>query len=442
MNSCINENLPYVQNLISVYGKKSSNEILAYLMTTDFSSWYGKELEYPDIKNHIITNINGDTLDIRDKIIITYNNYLSHLSNNNVSESVLDKFFSKKGQDRLILSGNLENMTKQELINSVIKESIDTIKLKANKTYDEQQLLNSKIPIEKFFGLNSNYKYIPDNKFNTSDHLFEVYHKLKLYANKKYLPLLDFLINHTNNVNITFSKISSSKKETKMTYMMTFDFAALYKPIPEDNSAIIVINEKGIKRNNKIKGELKYDDVLNDILIHELLHEYIDYRFFIDDDFKNKIEKIHNYILSNLSNEEKEIYLYYVDNPRELITYMFSNNDVKLILSRVKSFNNNSALDELAKEIRKAVTIKDKSIVDDILLESLDTIKLRNEYNSDFYKIIKLKRDIITTYRQIDDNTLLPILKSIESDWLSYKLNNKSFDKYKEDLLKTLKNCV
>lgn len=442
MNSCINENLPYVQNLISTYGKKSSNEILAYLMTNDFSNWYGKELEYPNIKNHIITNSNGAVLDIRDKIIITYDSYISHLSRNDTSENILDKFFSKNGQNKLIISGNLENMSEQELVNFIIKKSIDNIKLKANRSYDEQLLLDSKISIEKFFGLNPSYKYIPNNKFDTSDHLFEVYHKLKLYAHKKYSPLIDFLMTHTNKVNITFDKISSLKKESKMKYVMSSDFAALYKPVPENNSAVIVINEFGLKKGKEIKKELIYDDVLVDLLMHELLHEYVDYRFYIDDNFKNNIERIHNHILSNLSNEEKEVYNYYIDDPRELITYMFSNKEIKHILSGIKSLKNESFFDSISKEIRKTITIKEKSIIDDILLESLDTIKLRSEYNNDFYKIIKLKRDIAITYNQVGDDVLIPILESIEKDWLSYKLNNKSFNDYKQDLLKTLKNCI
>lgn len=449
---CYNYNLPYFQNIVLTYGKHAAAEIIAYIGTDEFKQWYGNEYEFPEIQNHIIKNSDGKSLDVRSLINVMKNEYADYLSSNlptEVMENRIDKFFRKSHQQKLILPSSFDNLEDQHFINSIIKKSIENIKLKANKTYDEQQLLQGKISIEKYFGLNDQFKYIPENKYDTNDALFEVYHKLKIYADSKYLPLINFLANNSDNTNVTFSKISSPKKDDKYSKLMSSKFAALYKPNLSDNSATIILNEYQLKKQNLIDSKFTYNDNVVKYLLHELLHEYTNYRFNIDDDFKQKFIKIYDYIMENLPENHTSMIRYNMTEPHEIITYVFSDDLFKETLEKIPSFKNNniSIYTDTINLIKKAMNIKDGSIVEQLLEDSIETISLKNDYNTDYAKIENLKRLITNRYHYLNSKILSVIIDSVNVDWLSYKFNNKTeaqnnFNEFQENFLKKIHNCL
>lgn len=443
MSTCINLNLPYFQNLISTYGEISAKEILANISRNDFKKWYGNSDDFPKIDNqHIITNFEGNTVDVRDFIFFSKNAYAEHLNSVTNNVSIMDTLFNKQFQNRLIISNASLNLNGQQQINNIIKDSIENIKLKPTKTFDEQKLIDGSISIENYFGLNKQYKYLPDNKYDTQDELFEVYHKLKLYAEPKYLPLINYLIKNSSNNKIIFEKVTTEKKNNKLIKITDNKFSALYKPISDNNTSIIYINEYQLKKDNYIKGSLKYDDIVTRLIIHELLHDYTNYRFYIDDNFKEKFDNILKHIRDNLSNEELKNLDYILSDSRELITYLLSDDSFKSILMSIPSNTQNDVYHEYLHVIKKSIDVKDKSIIDDILSEGLNTIQLKPLYNSDFNNIQSLKREVKSMYRHISDDTLIPILESIEKDWFVSKLNNLNFNLFKNELLNRLKNCL
>lgn len=446
---CYNYNLPYFQNIISTYGKHAAAEIITYIGTDKFKQWYGNEYEFPQIQNHIITNKNGEHLDIRSLIITMKNEYAEYLSNNTPTEVIknrVDTFFKKSYQQKLVLPSSFDNLEDQHFINSIIKKSIENIKLKANTTYDEQQLLQGKISIEKYFGLNDQFKYIPENKYNTSDSLFEVYHKLKMFADSKYLPLITFLANNSYNTNVTFSKISSPKKDDKYSKLMGSKFAALYKPNLNDNSATIILNEYQLRKQNLIDSKFTYNDNVVKYILHELLHEYTNYRFDIDEEFRQKFINMYDYIIDNLPENHTSVIRYNMTEPHEIITYVFSDDLFKDTLNKIPSLENNatSMYADTINTIKKAMNIKDGSVVEQLLQDSLETISLKSKYNDDYVKIQNLKQLITDRYHYLDSTMLSVIINSIDTDWLSFKFNNKpeNFNEFQEFFLKKINNCL
>ena len=432
MKTCLNYKLPYFQNLFDIYGEKSTKEIMAALMLPKYKSFL-KADDFPVIKNHTIINDDGKKLDVRTLIFFTKNDYEKHLEKP-TSLYIVDDYFDKKKQYRIKYLNEFDEKDSQKSLNIVITKALNDIKNKKEHTFDEKLLLNGKLSINDFFGL-KDIKYKPAPLFNSDDFLFEVFYKMELY-NEQFKDIISLLKNNIHN-NIKFSKITTKEQSDNLKSLYGSDFYAIYLYNVNKNEEEIIVNNYLIKSTDY--SELKYtDDNFVKLLIHELLHSYINYKVYTDDFFHSELTNILENIKSHLSEQELLTYNNQLESVEELVVYSFIDESFKKLLNTIPVNYNTTLL----KYIDENFKFKNTTLLNQILNLSTDAIFSRKEYNNSFELISNFTKELNVQYSMLKPDILQIITNNLMKDWSVYKDSNLSFEEFKKSINEKISKCL
>lgn len=407
---CLNLSLPHYQNILTKYGENVGLELISYLTSNKFIDWYGSET-FPSIYNDIITNSKGEQLFVIDTLSFT----------------------------KSLFKPSVVNKVEKQLNNVSPKDIIEQIKSKrSNLTEIEKRLMSGKISIDDFFK-STNKTYIPDTEYNNDDKLFEVFHKLEMYADDKYKPLIKFIKTNIGNYEIKFDTIDTLDNYITEQKLIGSEFYGYYDPVTNTikmNKYLFNKDDKNFNYNNP---------EFNAYILHELLHALTTFRFNNDDTFRNKMNDLLEYIKSNMSSNDLQKFSNYLDDSEELITWSFHDSDFQIALSKIPIYSKNvSVYQNFIDNIKAFINIDKPGVIDDVFHQTLDTIyQQKVQTDLDAPNITDLKSIILKKNYPISNDQLNDILQGLKSDWLNFKTDyNFDFNNYKNQVIEKLDNCL
>jgi len=410
-NVCLNLSLPHYKKILDVYGDIVGLEIISYMTSDKFIDWYGN-LEFPNIINNVVTNINNEKLHVSDML--------------SFSKSLFENTELKTTTDTKINEKSVYDMIKD-----LKNKPINTL------TESEKKLILGKTSISKFASMLKK-QYISEPIFSTEDRLFEVFHKLETFADDKYKPLIKFIRENINNYNIKFDTIDTIDDYYNDLKLIGSEFYAYYDPV----NNTIKMNKYLFEKDNKVFNYTNSE--FNDYLLHEIIHAFTVYRFNNDDVFKNDIDDILNYIKENISQEEFNKYQDYLEDPEELLSSSFHDVNFQNVLSKIPSMKKNiSVYQNFIDTIKAYINIDSPNIIDDIFDKTLDTILQKKlQFDSISRDILDLKFEIIKKYKSTDNKHLQLIVDGLAHDWLNFKYDYPNFNDFKTKIFDKLDSCL